>query len=111
MLKNYTPVLDAVANSAGRAQQPSGKPIFVQTFSVRGEMYRRFQAFTARTPILCARVPIKDPDSLALVGAGPYFDPVFGAECMALCFGEAPQYQNDQAPLNDLAEWLRGQQS
>jgi hypothetical protein len=82
--------------------------VFVQSFMVRGKMLRRFQAFAARTPILCKRVPLTDPEGLALLGAGPYFAPVFGGECMAFCFGEAPQYQDDQAPLNDLAEWLRG---
>jgi hypothetical protein len=82
--------------------------VFVQCFTVRGEMLRRFRAFAARTPILCNQVPLSDPDALALFGAGPHFEPVFGAECMAVCVGEAPQYQDDQAPLNDLAEWLRG---
>jgi hypothetical protein len=91
--------------------QPSGKPTFAQTFMVRGEMFRRFRLFTARTPIMCVKVPISDPDALALMGAGPHFEPVFGPECMALCFGEAPQYRDDPAPLNDLAEWLRSQQS
>lgn len=92
-------------------QQQSGKPTFTQTFMVRGKMFRRFQAFAARTPIMCVRVPISDPDALALVGAGPHFEPVIGPECMAFCLGEAPQYQNDQAPLNDLVHWLRSQQS
>jgi hypothetical protein len=75
---------------------------------VRGEMLRRFQAFTARTPILCIKVPTTDPDALALIGAGPHFEPVLAPECMAFCFGEAPQHADNQAPLNDLAEWLRG---
>jgi hypothetical protein len=82
--------------------------VFVQSFMVRGEMLRRFQAFAARTPILCERIPLTDPDALALFGAGPYFEAVLGPECLAFCFGEAPQYEDDQAPLNDLAEWLRG---
>jgi hypothetical protein len=81
---------------------------YVQSFIVRGEMLRRFNAFTARTPILCMKVPTTDPDALALFGAGPYFEPVFGVESMAMCVGPAPQYAEDPAPLNDIVEWLRG---
>ena len=110
MLKNHTAPLDAVATPADQAQQkPSRGPTFTQTFMVRGEMLRRFSLFAARTPIMCSKVPISDPDALALIGAGPHFEPVIGPQCMAFCLGEAPQYRDDQAPLNDLAEWLRGQ--
>jgi hypothetical protein len=110
MLKNHTAPLDAVANPADQAQpKPPRGPIFAQAFLVRGEMLRRFNVFVAGTPIICAKVPTTDPNALALIGAGPHFEPVLGPECMALCLGVAPQYRDDQAPLNDLAEWLRGQ--
>jgi hypothetical protein len=81
---------------------------FVQSFNVRGEMLRRFLAFADRTPILCIKVPTADPDALALIGVGPYFNAVFGPECMAICIGPAPHHADNQAPLNELAEWLRG---
>jgi hypothetical protein len=110
MLKNHTVPLDAVATPADLAEpKPSRSPIFMQTFMVRGEMYRRFKVFAARTTIMCMEVPITDPDALALMGAGPHFASVMGPECMAICLAEAPQYRNNEAPLNDLAEWLRGQ--
>lgn len=93
---------------ADNSNSTGNQKCYHQLVTARGETLRRMWEWIGAAQIVAIRIPIADPDALALHGMGQWFDPVFGDEVLAICIGDALD-SSPEAPLNELAEFLRSE--
>lgn len=81
---------------------------YAQILVLRGEWRKRALTWPGSRHLLAIHVPITQPDTMAILGTGKYFQLfMVGDQACAECYPKDPELMEKEKDLSSLVEFLR----
>jgi hypothetical protein len=90
--------------SAAHSIRPAN---YFQALIVQGEERCRLLRWVNTSKIHHILVPTSASNTLAILGVGPFFDPIIRKEVTCICFAPATGHKGEAPGLNELVAFLR----
>lgn len=89
-----------------KSDENNQKFSYVQLVALRGAQRHHALSWPGSRKLISVHVPLSDPDSLAIIGIGSYFEAFLNDEALCICYGKYLPAEKEKN-LKPLVEYLR----